>query len=400
MRVAYRSFFDFVFYFISSAILIVSVFSPKTMAAEHAAESIVVPNVQWYPIETEKSKISQYSRVILSGLTQPLSQIRIDGDSITVLKSFYSPSPTPPSLESVHTKSNREGYFQILIDLPQGLLQLPVQVTTPEKISKSFLLTFDVNVIKDKVTTRTKVSPDKPPAAAKQIRIWVGLGGTYQNYLQSSDSAADLKFQTVQAPALVARGGYWGKRWGLDFYFRDAPGKVIADAPLLIETDSYHWRTLEAKGLYQFDRGPKSRISGLASQWQLRFGVQQHETPILQIQNGNLLSLDKSVLIMATLGAGLLLNQEQEWSYECALSLQQGLSSRGPGTDFKATSLLGYEAQIGAAYKISPAWRLGIFSYTQSLAYSYSYQNGSGNLKTGMQNLFYTTFDLRLGYEF
>ena len=402
MRVVGQHFFYCLIRFVSIFffIFILSLSSFTAQAAGTNTESAAAPGVQWYPVETEKSKIPHFSKIIISGLTRAFSRVQIDGDTITVLKSLHSLPPMTSPLENVRTISNREGFFQIEIDLPQGLLQLPVQVTTPERKTKSFLLTFDVNVIKDEVKMGAKITPDKPPAAAKRIRLWAGLGGTYQNFSQTSEGATDLKFQTMQAPAIVARGGYWGKQWGLDFYFRDAPGKITADTPLTVQTDSYHWRTMEAKGLYQFDRGPKSRIGGLASQWQLRFGFQQHDAPFLQIQSGNVVSLDKANLTMATLGTGLLLNQEQGWSYEFALSLQQGLTAGGPGTDFKASSLFGYEAQIGAAYKISPAWRLGIFSYTQSLSYAYSFRTENGIPKAGKQNLFYTTFDLRLGYEF
>jgi hypothetical protein len=306
-------------------------------------------------------------------------------------------------IESRDARANFDGFFEVVLDLPQGLAQIPVSVTSPGRGEKTFLISVDVTINKntgDNIKINQKVSENKPPAAAKKIRLWGGLGFTYQSDSQTTTGSPDLNFKTVQAPGIVARGGYWGDRWGIDFYFRDAPGKIEAEAPFTVKTDSYHWRTMEAKGLYQFDRGPNSRIAGQPSQWQLRFGSQLQQIPFFDISNTNAVSIREHSLTTATLGVGLLLGQERDWSWEFALGLQYPMSASGQGNAFKVSSASGYEAQIGAAYKFAPNWRMGVFSYTQSLAYQYQFLNDAGTLKEGRQNLFYTTFDLRLGYEF
>ncbi|HEY8272739.1 MAG TPA: hypothetical protein VIG33_17730 [Pseudobdellovibrionaceae bacterium] len=313
-------------------------------------------------------------------------------------------SPGSFKIDNRFTRANIEGFFEIAIELPEGRAQIPILVTSPSNAQKTFLVSVNVSINAnnnvDDIKMNTKVSQSKPPAAAKKIRLWLGAGLTFQNYGQTMDGAPDLKFQTVQSPGIVARGGYWGDRWGIDFYFRDAPGKIEAEAPLQIQSDTYHWRTAEAKGLYQFARGPSSRIGGRPSQWQLRFGTQLHQIPFLEVSDTNRVTIKESSLQMATLGGGLLLGQEQDLSYEFAVGIQYPLSASGPGKSFSVSSPFGYEAQIGAAHKFASNWRLGLFSYTQSLAYSYKYENTNGALKNGQQDLFYTTLDLRLGYEF
>ncbi len=304
-------------------------------------------------------------------------------------------------IESREVRSNDDGFFEIVMDLPPGLAQIPVSVSNA-KAQKTFLLSIDVSLNNIRLNSgpTTKLADKKPPAAGKKIRIWGGVGLTQQTYSQFTEGLADISFQTIQAPAVLVRAGYWGEDWGVDFYFRNAPGKIEADQPFQLQTDSYNWQTIEAKGLYQIDRGPSSRLWGQSAQWQLRFGTQIHKIPFLEIDPSNNIQVRTHTLNMATLGTALLLGQEQKWSYEFALGLQYALSTDGDGNDFKISSALPLEAQIGAAYKFAPNWRLGLFSYIQSHSYSYEFTNSSGSQKTGSQNLGYTTFDLRIGYEF
>jgi hypothetical protein len=445
-------------------------------AFAQAKEEAAMPQVEWYPPEIERGYTPNFSRVIISGKTQPGSQIFIEGESITLLKpaapeaskpdrnerlvrakcrAYKSPNSNSkpvqilnpgdtvrgkevsdawlmaalpggtayvplrclaplknqstiapgetPTLPNRAARANGEGFFEIAMELPQGLTQMPIQITTPQKAQKVFLISVDVNVVKEDIkVTNTKVSTAKPPAAAKRIRLWAGAGFTYQTYSQTTNASPDLTFNAMQAPGMVVRGGYWGERWGIDFYFRDAPGKVQAEAPFSVQTDTYHWRTLDAKGLYQFDRGPNSRMLGLPSQWQLRFGAELQQIPFLDVDASNVVAIRDHSLTMGMLGIGLLLGQERDWSYEFALGLQSPLSSSGQaGSTFTVSSPVAYELQMGAAYKFAPGWRLGVFSYTQSVSEMYQYKaNETATAKFGKQTLFYTTFDLRLGYEF
>lgn len=301
----------------------------------------------------------------------------------------------PLKIESRQTKANAEGFFEIPMDLPEGINQVPIQVTNPLKIQKVFMISVDVSLRKNDIRLNQKISRRKPPAASKKYRFWGGAGFTYQTYNQSLNGIPDLSFNTIQAPGIMARGGYWGDSWGLDFYFRDAPGKIEAGSPLKVDSGSYHWRTMEAKGLYQFRRGPSSRLLRLPAQWQLRFGSQIHTLPFLIVDSSQNVTIEEHGVTTATLGAGLLLGQERSLSYEFAAGIQRPISSSG----YRVSSSLGFEAQVGAAYKFAPNWRLGLFSYTQSLGFSYEYEK-TGVLKTGNQKLFHSTFDLRLGYEF
>lgn len=425
-----------------------------------AAPALAALDVEWYPPEIEKGSQADRSKVIVSGRTAADSQVRIDGESITVIKGKTAPAPvtreartnckvyqTPvqnapvignisrgeqvtaiehspswfkiqlgksagfvsqPCLVSAATariasgeaRANNEGFFEVALELPPGLSQMPVEITTPAKEQKTFLITVDVNPVKEDIRTTNRVSTRKPPAAAKKIRLWAGLGFTRQTFAQKNSGASDLSFQTIQAPGITVRGGYWGNDWGVDLYVRDAPGKIEAAAPYQVQKDSYHWLTVDLKGLYQFRRGPGSRLFGLPSQWQFRFGGELQQIPFLNVGAANALSIQQHSLTMGMIGVGLLLGQERDWSYEAALGYQHPLAASAEGRTLTVASPLAYELQIGAAYKFAPGWRLGVFSYIQSLDYSYTLKASDGTTTTGSQSLFYTTLDLRLGYEF
>jgi len=354
------------------------------------------PVVEWYPVENEKSQFPQRTKVIVSGRTSPGAWVEIDGETVTVLRDKKNLNQ---KIENEKTRANSEGFFEVSLDLPFGSAQIPVSISSGEKLQKTFLLTFEISPVKEQIVLNTPTSNKKPPAAAKKVRLWMGAGWTIQRYTQNILNGSDLGFQTIQAPGIMARGGYWGEKWGFDFYFRDAPGKIESDAPYVVQTSQYSWRITEIKGLYQFDRNAKSRIFGLASQWQLRFGPQIHQLPFLEVDAAQVVTLETNSFSMASLGVGLLLGQEQNWTYEFFLGIQRPLSASGPGESFKISSPLGYEAQLGGAYKFAPNWRLGMFSHTQSLSYSYEYVK-AGVPTSGKQSLFSTTLDLRLGYEF
>lgn len=357
------------------------------------------PNVKSRVLSTyrkdAKVEATEYSSAWMR-VTTPKGPLYVSRPCFYPVKGGTSGTPT----ETLGTRANAEGFFEMSVELTPGMTQIPILVLAPGKAVKTYLLAVDVSVKKDDIKMNAEISRNKPPAAAKKIRVWGGLGVTYQSNDQITVGSPDLKFKTFQSPGILGRGGYWGDRWGIDFYFRDAPGKIEVDAPFQVQSDTYHWKTMEAKGLYQFQRGPASRIWGLPSQWQLRFGTQQHQVPFMDIDGSNQITVQDHKLTMMTLGVGLLLAEEQTWSYEFAFSPQIPLSSSAPGGTFSISSPVAYEFQMGAAYKIAPNWRLGIFSYSQSLDYTYKFQKPGENQKTGTQTLFYTTFDLRLGFEY
>ncbi len=420
-------------------------------------------DVEWYQPEVERGRVSGLATVIISGRTAPDMTVSIDGKNITVIKGASKLAArhncrlmaTPGSkgkmegsvrrgskvdvleesgnwlkvsdggkvgyvskscfgsnlmnvnyggdkqnLTSPKTRSNSEGYFELAVHQPPGLTQIPIVVSSEKGESKTYLITFDISL--ENVRMNTKVSKNKPPAAAKHLRVWLGVGSTYQSYRQTV-AGKNVSFVNMDSPSLLGRLGYWGDSWGLDLFLRDAPGRVdSASDPFTIESGKYHWLTAEVRGMYQVPRDSGSRLFGLPSQWQLFFGGQHHQMPFLDIDGLNNASIRKHTLLTATMGLGLLLAQERPWSYELLVDYQLPVSAAGEGGDeFSVSSPLAVDARLGATYKFATNWRFGAFIYTQSHTYKFKYTNKAlGSSTSGNQNLFYSTFDLHLGYEY
>ncbi len=360
--------------------------------------------VEWYQPEIERTSDPKLAKVVISGKTRGLARVKIDGPNITFISEGPSPTPEPGAKEvpSPVTKANELGYFEIAFDLPPGLIQIPVRIQSTKTNAKSFIITVDVSL--EKVAAmNTPISENKPPAAAKSIRVWLGAGTTYQKYSQTVGGVTDVSFVNLDSPSLLARLGYWGKRWGGDLFFRDAPGKIDAAVqPFTIASTTYHWQTIEARGFFQPARNSRSRMLGLPSQWQYFFGMQQHQMPFLDIDVFNVVSIRKHSLTMATLGAGILLGQERKWSYEAALNIQYPIAAAADGgNEFTVSSPLALDLKLGATYKFARNWRVGLFGYIQSHSYSFEFtKKASTTTTSGDQSLFYSTFDLHLGWEY
>jgi len=361
--------------------------------------------IEWYPPETEQSKVPDHAILVISGKTRPGAQIKVEGENVTVLtstsKSQSQVSPAKNIIKTKQTVANALGYFELSMDFPQGLIQIPILVTTPDQNQNTFLINFNVSLTNVKMNK--EVTTKKTPAAAKSVRLWFGLGTTYQTYSQSVANTTDVTLQNTASPSILARAGYWGSRWGFDFFFRDAPGKIdSAVQPFRISSDHYHWQTIEGRGHYQFTRGNRSRLWGMPSQWLLLFGSQFHKMPFLDIDATNAVAVHQHQLVMATLGVGLLLAQERDWSYEFALEYQTPLStSAESGSVFKVSSPIAFDVRLGVTNKLARNWRTGIFAYLQSHKYSFNYTNAnSGSSIAGSQSLFYSTVDMHIGYEY
>ena len=71
------------------------------------------------------------------------------------------------------------------------------------------------------------------------------------------------------------------------------------------------------------------------------------------------------------------------------------------GDTFKIQPRSAFDGSLGAAYKITRSWLVGLYWYGQINQYNYSFTNGNTGLATsGSQNVFYSNGELRIGHDF
>ncbi len=191
-----------------------SSFSTRAYAIDQSLAQI---SVEWFQPETTKSDVAGRATIHIAGKTQPASVIEIDLRKVTFVRAAGTNNPKliqqkflneiTPGNEIMRTLSNSDAYFELSIDFPQGLIQIPIQVVDRNKLEKTFLITFDVSVKKAKMDAQ--ISKNIPPAAAKNLRVWFGLGLTYQKYSQTVGGVSNVSFSNFDSPSLLGRLGYF-----------------------------------------------------------------------------------------------------------------------------------------------------------------------------------------------
>jgi len=373
----------------------------------YAQDKIETPpndlGVEWFQPEIE-IRSDQDLTLIISGMSASPATISIDLENIVVISGGKNYSNTDLRLakagaSGATTRTGSTGYFELSIKMRPGLAQVPIIVRWKNGKTRPFLITFDVKP--KNVEMSAKITKKLPPQAEKKLRLWAGLGSTYQSYSQTVQGST-VSFYSVASPSLLFRAGYWGPRFGVDAYYRSAPGTIKnVQQPFLLQNGSYSWQTIELRGLYNFPRSPTSRLFGVSSQLQLYLGLQDHATPYLDINTSNVVNLVTNTIFMGTVGLGIILARERDWSFEGYFDLQEPVYTSGSGGNtLSVSSVLAGDARVGANYKFAPNWRFGIFTYLQTHNYNFTYTNNTTNTVTsGNQSLFYSTFDLHLGYE-
>lgn len=232
-------------------------------------------------------------------------------------------------------------------------------------------------------------SAQRPP---RKIWLWAGAGSNYQYYQQTIPSVdGEAKFNNVQSPTMMMRGGFQGTTWGVDASYKDTPGTMESSSSVSVLNGTYNWRTLTLEGLY--------RIHSL---WNLRFGVQHHAMPFIVLNaSTSTIDITSNTLTLATIGFDRSFTLSRKWRGEWLMRYQQPLSSAGGnGTSFKIHPKFAFDGSLGGVYDLGNQFLLGAYWYGQWHEYKFDYGDNSSNSFSGSQTLFYSNIEMRLGFEF
>ena len=250
------------------------------------------------------------------------------------------------------------------------------------------------------VSTYTPEVPEVWKWSGSHRELWLGVGVNYISYSQTVPGVSSINSQGVASPSYYLLGDFqFGDKWGAIASYKNSPGYLGSNGNLSAATTEYAWQTINAEGSYLLTDHlfGNDKIDA-----RIRIGAQQNYLPFLALDAGSVFNVHIVQMATAVLGGQLALNQNNRLRYEFLFHYQLPVSTSGTGGDtFKIQPRSAFDGSLGAAYKITRSWLVGLYWYGQINQYNYSFTNGNTGLATsGSQNVFYSNGELRIGHDF
>lgn len=242
----------------------------------------------------------------------------------------------------------------------------------------------------------TEISDSKP--LLQQLWAWLGTGLNSVTYDQSLNGDSSLNYSSAsQTNYMVSAGLMTSTNLGAEITYKNSPSTIKDPDNNISSTKDYTWTTLSGDLLYRLPWA--FNLFGHLTTTTLRFGAQQHEAPYLNLNTLDRLDLIKNELMLASIGFELERNAGA-WRYSLMMRYQEPLSTKLEGaTSFDLNSQLFFDSSLGVSYAFFNYYRLGFFMYGQWLKYNFSYTDTAIS-NFGTQDLFFSTMDLRFGFDF
>ena len=229
--------------------------------------------------------------------------------------------------------------------------------------------------------------------------LWAGTGYTYADMRQSVPSRGTLTSYGASGGGSYFEGGFNGATgWGGVISYTSTPGKVETKNAV-IDRNRYMWSALSVEGykraLTQMPFTAWPVIYGV------RVGIQQHKTPYVFLKADEETDLLLKQNEMDTVSFGLSAEIPRgRWTYYWQNRYQYPFSSTAEGSvRYQIKPTFAFDGVVGTSYSITERMKLGAFFYGQWHQYNFDYGDADV-VNSGFQSLFYSSFDLRLGFEF
>lgn len=227
--------------------------------------------------------------------------------------------------------------------------------------------------------------------------LWGGTGYNFVNVRQTIANTADVEYKNSKGPSAYLEAGWMGRgKFGAVVSYKRTPGEVtIANYP--VNKRDFVWTTSSAEGLWATPW--RMKIFDIPVLWTLRAGVQAHYFPFLYVDTGNQLIQGTNNMVTGTIGF-LTETMTKKLRYYWSMRYQQPLTSGSEGgNSFTVTPVIAFDGSLGASYNFNPRWKAGAFWYGQLHSYQFNYVSATQS-NAGVQNLFYSNMELRLGVDF
>lgn len=231
------------------------------------------------------------------------------------------------------------------------------------------------------------IEEPKPPVVSENPTLspqfWAQLGLSYAHvqYTQTLQQFSDLSFYKDSFPAGQVFAGAWlHHHWGAEAYYKTNHGSIKSTPQVEVLNGDYRIQSIGAEILYR----QKPLLLEQKSETFFKLGIHQHDFPYLRAVSPILVEKITSSIRTVSLGIETHCQIDDGWRVESSLRYQYPFNS-------DITAQFTVDGSIGALYRFPKHSSLGFFWTGEWHEYKYS----------GIfQNLFISTFDLRLGVEF
>ena len=177
--------------------------------------------------------------------------------------------------------------------------------------------------------------------------------------------------------------------WRLGGWYKNNPGEVITESE--VDAPKYDWSSF---GM-DFDWTLKE-----SAKWNgaLRVGVQSHQSPFINLQDGNVLRVESNNLVLAALGGRASYNYSLSWDFDVAFHYLHPLSSSGQSGKFEVSESLGFGGHFKSIYHWKPNWKIIGAWHGQYL--KHSYVSDAALSSSGEQEMFFSSVEARILYKF
>jgi hypothetical protein len=231
---------------------------------------------------------------------------------------------------------------------------------------------------------------------------WLGFGYNFTDYRQSVPGRGTLQYNDVVGGSRYMEAGFSRKGIGGVLTVKETPGRIrISDTrsgnAVPLDDDSYTWSHYSIEAQIR-KRTPVILFSRPVIVG-FRVGLQHHQMPFIFLNQAQ--TLEQKTMNMESASAGALVQWSRaNWNYYWLFRYQFPVQSDAGGSStFSIDPIFAFDGSIGLAYDITRTIKAGAFWYGQWHQFHFNYSDGKQD-NSGFQSLFYSTFDLRLGFQF
>jgi hypothetical protein len=257
-------------------------------------------------------------------------------------------STMTPAVTSKTLKAKPSGEFITAIQLPLGLFQIPIEVTSAK--GTNTILTR-IEVLENKVLINDKELTGERAGARKKsagLVYYFWLGGGYDSQDYSEDTAGgNIKHKHNSLQSREVGATIQGERFGFSLSNLWSRGK-IEDVPASLVTveDSYVLSQIRGLGIYKLGAGRRWHILGGAE-----YRIGPHIT--LGGAGGNEIAIMDHALASVLLGIGTDWFIAGDWSSRADLILSKHVMQKVGSSSAATGSNFGLDGRIDLKYKYS-----------------------------------------------